>query len=277
MTQPQGELGIERLCELARIARAGYYRHWQHAAPAEADVELRDRLQLICLAHRRYGYRRVGAALRKQGLRVNHKKLRRLMREDNLLAVRKKKFVTTTDSRHRLPVFPNRAARFTPQGANQLWVADLTYIRLRSEFVYLAVVLDVYSRRVIGWQLGRSLQATLPKQALEQALAERRPPPGLIHHSDRGLQYASREYVTLLDSHGISGSMSKPGYPYDNAYCESFIKTLKQEEIECRQYNTLEDLHADLAEFIDTYYNRQRLHSALGYQSPDEFERSKVA
>ena len=210
MTRQQGELGIERLCDLARVARAGYYRQWQKAAPREADVELRDRLQKICLTHRRYGYRRVGAALRKQGLAVNHKKLRRLMREDNLLAVRKKKFITTTDSRHQLPIFPNLAARYTPKGANELWVADLTYIRLRGEFVYLAVVLDVYSRRVVGWQLGRSLHASLPKQALERALAERKPAPGLIHHSDRGVQYASREYVALLEVHAIVGSMSKP-------------------------------------------------------------------
>ena len=277
MTRQQGELGIERMCELARVARAGYYRHWQRTAPLEADVALRDRLQQICLAHRRYGYRRVGAALGKQGMRVNHKKLRRLLREDNLLAVRKKKFITTTDSRHQLPIFPNLAAWFTPEGSNELWVADLTYIRLRGEFVYLAVVLDVYSRRVVGWQLGRSLHTSLPKQALERALAERKPPPGLIHHSDRGVQYASHEYLALLGDHAIISSMSKPGYPYDNAYCESFLKTLKQEEIYCRSYDTLEELEANIEDFIDHYYNRLRLHSALGYCSPDEFEHSKVA
>jgi transposase InsO family protein len=277
MTQPQGELGIERLCELARVSRASYYRHWQRAAPAEADVELRDRIQRICLAHRFYGYRRVGAVLRKQGLTVNHKKLRRLMREDNLLAVRKKKFIATTDSRHYLSVFPNLAVCFDPQGANELWVADLTYIRLRGEFVYLAVVLDLYSRRVVGWALARSLQAALPAQALERAVAERQPAPGLIHHSDRGVQYASQEYIALLEKYAMIGSMSKPGYPYDNAHCESFLKTLKQEEIDCRQYTNLEDLSAHLAEFIGTYYNQQRLHSALGYQSPEEFERSSAA
>jgi putative transposase len=275
MTRQQGELGIERLCELARVARAGYYRHWQKAAPAEADVELRDRLQRICMTHRRYGYRRVRVELRKQGLRVNHKKLLRLLREDNLLAVRKKKFITTTDSRHQLPVFPNLAAWYTPEGANELWVADLTYIRLRGEFVYLAVVLDVYSRRVVGWQLGRSLSTSLPKQALERALSERKPPPGLIHHSDRGVQYASHEYVALLEDNAIISSMSKPGYPYDNAYCESFLKTLKQEEIYCRSYETLEELESNIEEFIDNYYNRLRLHSALGYCSPDEFEQSQ--
>jgi transposase InsO family protein len=215
-----------------------------------------------------------------KGLRVNHKKLLRLLREDNLLAVRKKKFITTTDSRHQLPVFPNLAAWYTPEGANELWVADLTYIRLRGEFVYLAVVLDVYSRRVVGWQLGRSLGTSLPKQALERALAERKPAPGLIHHSDRGVQYASHEYVTLLEDHAISSSMSKPGYPkpgypYDNAYCESFLKTLKQEEIYCNSYETLEELESNIEEFIDNYYNRLRLHSALGYCSPDEFEHNQ--
>lgn len=277
MTRQQGEWGIEWLCELGRVSRASYYRHWQRVAPAEADVELRDRIQRICLAHRFYGYRRVRAVLRKQCLTVNHKKLRRLMREDNLLAVRKKKFVATTDSRHCLSVYPNLAACFEPQGANQLWVADLTYIRLRGEFVYLAVVLDFYSRRVVGWSLGRSLQASLPAQALERAVAERQPEPGLVHHSDRGVQYASREYIAFLEKHAMIGSMSKPGYPYDNAHCESFLKTLKQEEIDCRQYANLEELSAHLAEFIDNYYNRQRLHSALGYQSPEEFERSHAA
>lgn len=263
MTQQQGGIGIERLCELSRVARSGYYRYWKRAAPPEADVELRDRIQRICVAHRFYGYRRVQSELGKQGFRVNHKKVRRLMREDNLLALRKRQWITTTDSNHQLAVFPNLAHFVEPDGPDQLWVADLTYIRLRSEFVYLAVVLDAWSRRVVGWALGRNLTATLPKQALLAALAQRSPEPGLIHHSDRGVQYASLEYVSVLVRHQIVGSMSRPAYPYDNARCESFLKTLKQEQIYCQRYCTLEGLRCRLEEFIEHYYNQQRLHSAL--------------
>lgn len=277
MTQQQGEMGIEGFCQLARVARAGYYRYWVQKAPREADGELRDRIQRICLAHRAYGYRRVRAALRKQGLVVNHKKIRRVMREDNLLAIRRRKWITTTDSRHQLAIFPNLAPFLEPDGADQLWVADLTYIRLRSEFVYLAVVLDAWSRRVVGWALDRQLTASLPKEALQQAIAARRPAAGLVHHSDRGVQYASLEYVTLLHENQIVGSMSRTGYPYDNARCESFMKTLKQEEIRCRRYGTMDELRRNLEEFIDRYYNEQRLHSALAYRSPKEFELAVVA
>lgn len=277
MTQQQGGIGIERLCELSRVARSGYYRYWKRAAPPEADVELRDRIQRICVAHRFYGYRRVQSELGKQGFRVNHKKVRRLMREDNLLALRKRQWITTTDSNHQLAVFPNLAHFVEPDGPDQLWVADLTYIRLRSEFVYLAVVLDAWSRRVVGWALGRNLTATLPKQALLAALAQRSPEPGLIHHSDRGVQYASLEYVSVLARHQIVGSMSRPAYPYDNAQCESFLKTLKQEQIYCQRYRTLEELRCRLEEFLEHYYNQQRLHSALEYRSPAEFEANQVA
>ena len=277
MTRPQGEIGIEGLCRLAGVARAGYYRYWERKEPREAEGELRDRIQRICLAHRSYGYRRVRAALRKQGFCANHKKIRRLMREDNLLAIRRRKWITTTDSRHQLAVFPNLAPFLEPDGPDQLWVADLTYIRLRSEFVYLAVVLDAWSRRVVGWALERELTTSLPKKALLQAIAERQPEAGLVHHSDRGVQYASLEYVTLLHDHQIIGSMSRTGYPYDNARCESFMKTLKQEEIHCRRYGTLDELRNNLEQFIEQYYNQQRLHSALAYRSPAEFERASVA
>ncbi|HZQ52459.1 MAG TPA: IS3 family transposase [Bryobacteraceae bacterium] len=277
MTQPQGEIGIEGLCRLAGVARAGYYRYWERKEPRAAEGELRDRIQRICLAHRSYRYRRVRAELRKQGFRVNHKKIRRLMREDNLLGIRRRKWITTTDSRHQLAVFPNLAPFLEPDGADQLWVADLTYIRLRSEFVYLAVVLDAWSRRVVGWALERELTTSLPKKALLQAIAERRPEAGLVHHSDRGVQYASLEYVTVLQNHQIIGSMSRTGYPYDNARCESFMKTLKQEEIHCRRYGTMEELRQHLEQFIEQYYNQQRLHSALAYRSPAEFEQAAVA
>jgi putative transposase len=277
MISQQGSLGIDRLCDLARVSRATYYRHWKRSEPAQADVELRDRMQRICLRHKNYGYRRLQRELSKLGLVVNHKKLRRLMREDNLLAVRKRRWITTTDSRHPRAVFPNLAGYVLPDGADQLWVADITYIRLRNEFVYLAVVLDAWSRRVVGWEVDRHLTATLPKKALLAAISNRDPDPGLIHHSDRGVQYASLEYVSVLEQHQIVGSMSRSGYPYDNARCESFLKTLKQEQIHCQRFGTLEELRAKLAEFIDEYYNRERLHSALGYRSPAEFEAERVA
>jgi putative transposase len=194
------------------------------------------------------------------------------MREDNLLAIRQRRFVITTDSQHDLEVYLNLAKRMKLTAANQLWVADLTYIRLHSEFVYLAVILDAWSRRVIGWALDRSLAARLAVTALERAIADRQPQPGLVHHSDRGIQYASQDYASLLDKYQMTPSMSRPANPYDNATCESFMKTLKQEEIYCRDYRNLEDLASHVEEFLDRYYNQQRLHSALGYRTPVEFE-----
>jgi transposase InsO family protein len=196
----------------------------------------------------------------------------RLMRADNLLCLRRKAFVATTDSRHHLPVYPNLARELAPDGVNQLWRADITYIRLRTEFVYLAVVLDAYSRRVIGWALGRTLEAGLALSALTMALRQRRPAPGLVHHSDRGVQYASHEYTGLLQQHGVQISMSRKGNPYDNAACESFMKTLKYEEVYRTEYRDLADAYAQIGEFLERVYNRQRLHSALGYVPPAEFE-----
>jgi transposase InsO family protein len=238
-------------------------------------MEVRARIQQIAIAHRRnYGYRRVCRELKDQGWRVNHKRVARLMAEDNLLALRRRKYIVTTDSGHDLPVYRNLAARLKLSGINQLWVADITYIRLRRQFLFLAVVLDAYSRRVVGWALEESLEGFLPMTALRKAIAERQPEPGLVHHSDRGTQYASREYIALLEQHGMEPSMSRAGCPYDNAKCESFIKTLKQEEIYTRQYRDHADLELHIAEFLEQYYNRLRLHSALGYRSPANFERS---
>jgi putative transposase len=261
------------MCQLARVSRAGYYRRLAQKEPEKEDLEVRDAIQKVALEHRRrYGYRRIAAELRRRDFAVNHKRVLRLMREDNLLAIRTRKFVITTDSRHELMVYVNLAKRMKLTGINQLWVADITYIRLQVEFVFLAVVIDRYSRRVVGWALGRSLVARLAVQALEQALAARQPKPGLVHHSDRGIQYASQEYVEVLTAHQMTPSMSRPANPYDNAFCESFMKTLKQEEIYCHQYRDAEDLRAHIEEFIDHYYNRLRLHSALGYRTPAEFE-----
>lgn len=271
----QGSLSIERMCQLGQVSRAGFYRSLQEPPPIKEEMEVRATIQQIVLEHRhRYGYRRVAAELRRRGLRINHKRVARLMREDNLLAVQPRAFVVTTDSKHELEVYVNLASRMKLTAINQLWVADITYIRLQTEFVYLAVVLDAFSRKVVGWALERTLATRLPKAALAQAIAERQPPPGLVHHSDRGVQYASDEYMKVLHLHQMLPSMSRPANPYDNASCESFIKTLKREEIYVNQYRDLEHLRANIAEFIDQYYNRCRLHSALGYKAPEEFEQS---
>jgi transposase InsO family protein len=203
---------------------------------------------------------------------VNHKRVARIMREDNLLAVQPRRFMVSTRSNHKLEVYLNLASRMKLTGIHQLWVADITYIRLQAEFVYLAVILDAFSRKVVGWELERTLASRLASAALERAIVNRQPPPGVVHHSDRGVQYACEEYVTILEKHRMLPSMSRPANPYDNASCESFIKTLKREEIYANKYENLEHLRANIEEFIDQYYNRQRLHSALGYQSPEEFE-----
>ena len=268
-------LSIESMCRLGQVSRAGFYRHWREREPRVEETALRARMHQIVLAHRRnYGYRRVTRELQNQGWAVNHKRVARLMREDNLLCLRKRGFVRTTDSGHDLGVWLNLAARLELTGIDQLWVADITYIRLAEEFVFLAVVLDAFSRRVLGWSLGERLDAGLAIAALRQAIDLRQPAPGLAHHSDRGVQYASGAYVNLLLEHGIQPSMSRAGNPYDNANCESFMKTLKQEEIYTRKYRDRADLEAHIGEFLERYYNRRRLHSALGYRSPEQFEQS---
>ena len=269
----QGNLSIERMCQLAQVSRAGFYRSLQERQPVEEDMQVRSTIQQIAVEHRRrYGYRRISAELRRRGMLVNHKRVARIMREDNLLAVQPRQFVVTTDSDHQLEVYLNLASRMKLTGIDQLWVADITYIRLKSEFVYLAVILDGFSRKVVGWALQRTLARRLAITALEQAIAKRQPPPGLVHHSDRGVQYASAEYIAMLEKQRMIPSMSRPANPYDNASCESFIKTLKREEIYANQYEDLEHLRANIEYFIEQYYNRQRAHSALGYCSPEEFE-----
>jgi transposase InsO family protein len=267
-------MSVAAACELARVSRAGFYRHWGEHEPLEAEMELRHRVQQIVLEeeNRKYGYRRVSRQLRREGWVVNHKRVLRLMRQDNLLCVRRRRFVLTTDSSHFWPVYPNLAAERIVETINQLWVADITYIRLLEQFVYLAVILDAFSRKVIGWELAETLAARLALGALERALAERGAPPGLMHHSDRGVQYCCREYVSLLESHGILISMSRRGNPYDNAQAESFIKTLKCEEVYLRDYRTIEEARESIGSFIEQVYNEKRLHSALDYRPPAEFE-----
>jgi putative transposase len=272
---------VQRLCVLAQVSRAGFYR-WRHAGSPlgtaeDADIDLRDEVQRIALEWPCYGWRRMTAELRRRGWTVNHKRVRRIMREDNLLCLRRRKFVVTTDSNHHRPVYPNLAAELVLTGLNQLWVADITYIRLELEFVYLAVVIDAFSRRVIGWALDRTVEDELTLTALRMALEARRPSPGLVHHSDRGSQYASGDYTDLLKANGCQISMSHKASPWENAGCESWMKTLKSEEVYRQEYRNMAEARSCIERFIEKVYNEKRLHSALNYCPPAEFERALLA
>lgn len=269
---------LEQLCRLALVSRAGFYR-WRNASEAiDRDLDLHDEIQRIALEFPFYGWPRITRELGDRGWRVNHKRVYRIMREDNLLCLRRRKFsVITTNSNHDQPVYPNLARAMAPTGINQLWVADITYIRLELEFVYLAVILDAFSRRVIGWALDRTLEDELTMGALRMALDRRSVAPGLVHHSDRGVQYASGEYTGLLKDNHITISMSRKGNPYDNAFCESFMKTLKYEEVHRQEYRDLADARSSIQDFLERVYNQRRLHSALGYRAPAKFEQQLLA
>jgi len=270
-------LPLGKLCQWGQVSRAGFYR-WRKPRPADdPDLAVRDETQRIALEFPCYGSRRIAAELQRRGQKVNRKRVQRLMREDNLLCLRKRKFVITTDSNHDLPVYPNLASTLVLTGLDQLWLADITYIRLEWEFVYLAAMLDAFSRREIGWALERTLQASLAIEALQMALRRRRPAPGLVHHSDQGVQYASTDYTNLLQASGIISSMSRRGNPHDNATCESFLKTLKYEEVYRSEYRDLDEARASIGTFLEKVYNQKRLHSALGYLPPAEFERGLPA
>jgi transposase InsO family protein len=269
-------LSIERMVELGRISRSGFYRFDEGAKP-DRDMDLRDAIQRIALEWPSYGRPRITAELRRRGWTVNAKRVHRLLREDNLLCVRKRKFVVTTDSNHGRKVYPNRARDMVLTGMDQLWRADITYIRLREEFVFLAVILDAFSRRVIGWALDRNMEDGLTLTALRMALSRRSIQPGLVHHSDRGSQYASNDYTDLLKANQIDISMSRKGNPWDNAACESFMKTLKYEEVLRNEYRDLAEARASIREFLEKVYNQKRLHSALGYLPPVEFEAQLAA
>jgi len=270
----QGGLTIEAMCRLAGLSRAGYHRAWHASAPREEETALCDAIQRLALAHRHYGYRRIAAALHREGRMANHKRVLRLMREDNLLCLRHRPFVpVTTDSKHGWRVVPNLARGLIPSGCDQLWVADITYIHLKESFAYLAIVLDAFSRKVVGWALATHLQASLAIAALDMAIADRRPIRGsLIHHSDRGVQYACGDYTKRLGDHDIQPSMSRVGNPYDNAKAERFMRTLKEEEVDGSAYRDADDARTRIAGFIEDVYNRQRLHSALDYLTPQEYE-----
>ncbi len=266
-------LTVTRMMKLGQVSRSGFYR-WDEEAQRgpDPDMDVRDAMQRIAVEWPSYGRPRITEELRRRGWRVNPKRVYRLMREDNLLCARKRKFIVTTNSNHGRKVYPNLARGMVLTGVDQLWVADITYIRLQEEFVFLAVILDAYSRRAIGWELGRTLEDELTLAALRLALSRRLVQPGLIHHSDRGSQYASGDYTGLLQDSGIEISMSRKGNPWDNAACESFMKTLKYEEVHRNEYRSLAEARASIHVFLEKIYNGKRLHSALGYRPPAEFE-----
>lgn len=267
------ESSVQRLCEVFGVGRSCYYERQRPTARQLEETRLRAEIEEVILEFPGYGYRRVTQALRRGGWQVNHKRVLRLMREESLLCHLRRHFVPqTTQSDHGGPIYPNLLAEVQLSAPNQVWVADLTYIRLQGEFVYLAAILDAWSRRCIGWHLGQSMTAELTMAALTQALALRCPPPGLIHHSDRGVQYACRDSLHILEQAQARPSMSRKGNPYDNAKAESFFKTLKREEVWLKEYDSFADAQANLAHFIEQVYNHKRLHSSLGYLPPVEFE-----
>jgi transposase InsO family protein len=275
--RPTAERALRSLGEAVGLSRSTIRRRLRASSSAllnSNEMELRGQIQSIALEMRSYGYRPITKELHRRGVIVNHKRVLRLLRVDNLLCLRQRAFVSTTDSNHKLTVYPNLARELVLSNINQLWVADITYIRLRREFIYLAVLLDAYSRRCIGWALSREIDTQLVLMALRMALRTRTIQPGLMHHSDQGVQYASYEYVALLHQHEIQISMSRTGNPYDNAKAERFMRTLKYEEVYMNDYESLPEVRTSVQHFIEAVYNRKRLHSALAYVPPAEFEAS---
>ena len=273
--RPTAERALRSLGEAVGLSRSTLWRQLhQPSTSNEDELELRSQIQAVALEMRAYGYRPITRELHRRGVKVNHKRVLRLLREDNLLCLRQRAFVRTTDSRHNLRVYPNLTRELVLSNINQLWVADITYIRLLREFIYLAVLLDAYSRRCIGWAISRHIDTQLTLAALQMALNTRTIQAGLIHHSDQGVQYAATDYVAVLHEYKIEISMSRTGNPYDNAKAERFMRTLKYEEIYMNDYETLAEVRVSIEHFIEAVYNRKRLHSAIGYRPPAEFEAS---
>jgi putative transposase len=266
------EVSERSLCRMFSVSRSWYYERPSPEEKAAEDIELRDAIERIVLEFAGYGYRRVSAALRREGWAVNHKRVLRIMREESLLCQLKRRFVPTTDSAHSFRRYPNLTKGIEVDGLDQVWIADITYVRLPTTFCYLAAILDAYSRRCVGWHLSPFIDSRLTLSALEMALTTRRPEPGLIHHSDQGVQYASSEYVTRLEEAGAFISMAAVGNPYENAKAESFFRTLKMEELYIKDYRDFEEAEQNIAEFIEEVYNQKRLHSSLGYLPSVEFE-----
>ena len=257
---------------LNMVRSSYYYKEGVNLQKQKEEADLRDRIEKIVVEYERYGYRRVTAALQREGLKVNHKRVQRIMQEEDLICKIKKRWIVTTDSNHPYPVYPHLLKDVKITGVNQAWVADITYIRILTAFVYLAVILDVFSRKVVGWAISLRIDTELTRMALRMAIETRRPPEGCIHHSDRGVQYAAHDYVDDLNAAGFLISMSRKGNPYDNAQAESFMKTLKNEEVYLWDYKTFEDVKKRIPYFIEEVYNEKRLHSALGYCPPNEYE-----
>lgn len=266
------EMSIEKLCELMGLSRSWYYAHPPTIEKAKKDVELRDAIERIVLEFPGYGYRRVTAALRREGWAVNHKRVLKVMRQESLLCQLKRRFKVTTESAHSFKRYPNLIKGIEIDGLDQVWISDITYVRLPATFCYLAAILDAYSRKCVGWHLSRRIDTSLTLWALEMALATRRPERGLIHHSDQGVQYASSEYVLRLEEAGAQISMAAVGNPYENAKAESFFRTLKMEEVYLKDYSDFEEAQENIGQFIEEVYNEKRLHSSLGYLPPVEFE-----
>lgn len=264
--------GINTACSLLEVSRSGYYHWQQRSCLPEVKDEIIERIKEICTDFSKYGYRRVTKQLQRDGKIINTKKVRRIMKEANLVVKRKRYKPITTQSNHSLQTYPNLAKNFTPTGVNQLWVADITYIRLLYEFVYLAAITDVFSRRCIGWALSRNIDTNLALTALNKAIELRGNIVGCIHHSDQGVQYAAAAYVEKLNEHGVLISMSRKGNCYDNAFAETFFKTLKYEEVLMNEYQTFDDAYQNIKRFIEEVYNKKRLHSSIGYMPPEEFE-----
>lgn len=254
------------------IARSTFY--YQAKNKVEEDKSLVNRIEKIILEFAKYGYRRITKHLHREGIKVNHKRVQRLLQENDLSCKTKKKFICTTDSNHSLKTYPNLLKNLIITRLNQVWVSDITYIRFLKGFVYLAVILDSFSRKVVGYAISKSINGDLALAALKMAVKKRKPIPGCIHHSDRGIQYATIKYIDYLKLNDFQISMSRKGNPYDNAKAESFMKTIKTEKIYLSEYDTYEDLLANISEFIEIVYNKKRLHSALGYLPPNEFEQN---